>query len=119
MLKPIVWIFLLLAVLFGGTHLYATHASLYWYFWWFDIAMHFSGGVLITLGLFSLGTFKRIHRRPNIWLVLGVLIFAVVTWEVFEGYAGLSGDTLDTLQDMFLGVAGGLLTYAVFTKFKV
>jgi len=122
MLRPIVWIFLLLSSLFMLTHLFAMYASLYWYYSWFDIVMHFSGGVLIGVGLHALGTFSRIKKRPNRLVVFGVALLFVIVWEIFEWFAGLydpATHLIDTLHDIFNGLAGAFLAHEIIKKFKI
>ena len=50
-MSRLVILFLLSALAFAVTHLVATAGSLYWYYWWFDIVMHFWGGLLLGLGV--------------------------------------------------------------------
>ena len=119
MIQPIVVLFLLVSVTFGAVHLFAMYASLYCFYWWFDILMHSWGGILITLGLFSFGTFSRIKRKPTLLFTLAVLLFVVTVWELFEWRAGLFDPAThleDTLLDMFLGVAAGLITYYILKR---
>lgn len=122
MLHPIVWLFLLLSLAFTGVHMLAMQASLYWYYWWFDILMHFAGGVLITFGVHALGTFKRINRKPRFIHILIITFFFVIVWELFEWRAGLyetgTKQALDTLYDICNGYAGAIITYFVIKKFR-
>jgi hypothetical protein len=48
MIHPIVVFFLLMSSIFAGVHYAAMVANLYSYFWWFDIVMHFWGGLLLV-----------------------------------------------------------------------
>ncbi len=121
MLKPIVWIFLFIAGAFASVHMFAMYASLYWYYPWFDILMHFWGGLLIGLGLHALGTFSRINRRPNTLVVFFVAFLFVVVWEIFEWYSGVFDSVanyLDTIHDMFNGIIGALLAHQIIKKIK-
>lgn len=119
MIQPIVVLFILISAVFAIVHMFAVEASLYWYFWWFDIVMHSWGGVLITLGLFALGTFSRIRKQPSALFTLAVLLFVVTIWEVFEWRAGLfdpETHLVDTALDMILGTVAGLVTYVILKK---
>ena len=122
MLHPIVWIFLLLSSAFALLHSFAVQASLYWYYWWFDILMHFSGGVLITIGLHALGTFKRFNCKPKLKHVFWVTLAFVIVWEIFEYNAGLYepglAQWLDTGYDIFNGFAGAISAYFVIKKLR-
>lgn len=122
MIQPIVILFVVLAGIFAAVHQFAVEASLYWYFWWFDILMHFWGGLLIALGIFALATFRRLTFKPTLSVVFVVAVGFVVSWEAFEWYVGLFNPALhltDAVMDMFLGIAGALLGYLVLKRFKI
>ncbi|MCA9362105.1 hypothetical protein KC906_01900 [Candidatus Kaiserbacteria bacterium] len=122
MIHGIVIIFLLLATAFAAVHAFAVFASLYWYYWWFDIMMHFWGGTLLALGVFSLATFSRFHFTPTLKLMLGVLLCVTVCWEVFEWLVGLYDPEtylVDTAKDMVVGFSGGLLMYAMLRRYTI
>ena len=124
MVHRLVILFLLLSAIFAATHIFAMSASLYWYYWWFDIPMHFSGGILVGLGVHAFSTFSRLRFRPNLTLMLLVLAVATGLWEVFEGWAGLhdpdfSVFVLDTTKDVILGFAGGLLAHALLVRYTM
>lgn len=122
MVHGYVIIFLLLGSVFAFVHQVAVTASLYWYYWWFDIVMHFWGGILIGLGIHAICTFSFIHVRPILPLVLIVLAVFTGTWEVFEWSAGLwNVDTyvFDTIKDLTMGFGGGLLAHYVLNKYTI
>jgi hypothetical protein len=122
MIHGLVIIFLLLSALFALTHQLAVAASLYWYYWWFDILMHFWGGSLLTLGVYSLGTLSRLHFKPTVGIILFVLLLATVSWEVFERFAGLYDPQtylVDTIQDVLIGFSGGLLAHLVLRRYTI
>ncbi len=105
--------FSMLAVL----HQIALTLSLYWHFWWFDIAMHLFGGVVVALGLFTLADLRIIKSSL---LTLSKIVFFVlltaVAWEVFEYFAGVPiEDTFvsDTVLDMLMGLCGAVVGYYV------
>lgn len=124
MLQPIVIVFVLLAVVFAAAHALAISLSLYWYLWWFDSVMHFWGGFMVTLGLFSIATFSRFRTRPTLLFTLAALIVMTLVWEGFELWAGLvdpdpTVHLLDSTKDVLLGIGGGLIMYALFRRFKI
>jgi hypothetical protein len=83
--------------------------------------MHFSGGILIGIGLHALGTFSRIKRVPTDIFVFLFTLGVVLVWEAFELYVGLSDLSLhliDTIADIFNGIAGALLANSIIKKFK-
>ncbi len=122
MIHRYVVVFLFLASLFTATHIFALAASLYWYYWWFDVVMHFWGGALISLGVYALSTFSQLHFQPTLRIVLLVLLVATIAWEVFELLADLWQPTLyviDTIQDIILGFGGGLLAHGVLRAYTM
>lgn len=122
MINGYVVIFLLLGSIFAFVHQIAVTASLYWYYWWFDIVMHFWGGLLIGLGVHAICTFSFIHLRPTFSLLLIMLVLATSAWEIFEWSAGLwNADTyvFDTTKDVILGFSGGLLAHLVLSRYTI
>lgn len=84
--------------------------------------MHFWGGMLITLGVVSLTTFRRIRLQPTIGLIMSVALAIVISWELFEWQIGLLDPQLhwfDSLSDMILGLLGGLTGYVLFKRYKI
>jgi hypothetical protein len=122
MIQPIVIAFVFLALVFSLTHWIAVTTSLYWYYWWFDILMHFWGGLLIAFGIVSLTTFRSVRLRPTLRLIFGVSLLFVLAWEFFEWQVGLLDPQLhwlDSLSDISLGLLGGLTGYALFKRYKI
>jgi len=110
-------IFSFLAVI----HIIALELFLYWRFWWFDIPVHFIGGVVVALGVFTLHDLRIVipARLLQLVPVLLLVILAAMVWEVYEVLIGVSieGDAiLDTLTDVGMGILGGLVGYAVGTS---
>ena len=103
LLKTSLW--LVIAIFFLNSMAMKFH----WYFtiWWFDMPMHFLGGIFI--GLLALAFSPR---RPVLTAFLSVLMIGVL-WELFE----FSLDTfitynphnfLDTFSDLVFDLVGGL-----------
>ena len=86
------------------------------------MVMHFWGGILIVLGVYALSTFSKVHLKPTITVLLLVLAFTTVSWEIFEFFAGLwQPETylMDTAQDIVLGFGGGLLAHTVLSRYTI
>lgn len=107
-------IYLLIAFLFAWVHYLAMLSSLYWYYWWFDVVMHFWGGLLTGAGVIVLCGLKSVRIKPTLVLTLLTLLLVTVTWEAFEWYAGLYNPLVhmvDTIQDIGMGFCGGLIAF--------
>ena len=96
--------------------------KLYWYssIWWFDMPMHFLGGVWVGLILIYLFRVHGLSNKTILGLLLGVLLVGV-GWEFFEfafvnPIAGNPFNTLDTLSDIFFDLAGGAFALLYFLK---
>lgn len=96
----------------------------FWYslIWYFDIVMHFLGGVWV--GMFFLYVFTRGERQISIKrlfleVILATLVVGVL-WEFYEYYlsviSGSSWDLMDTLSDMFFDFLGGIVAYGYLYK---
>ncbi len=84
----------------------------YWYssIWWFDMPMHFMGG--LWLGLVFVWFFwgQEFNYKLVLKIILGVLIVGI-SWEVFEvllnNYTIRDPfSTLDTISDVCFDLAG-------------
>lgn len=120
--QAIVWIFLAIASLFASVHNFAVATSLYWYYWWFDIFMHFWGGMLVVLGVYALCSLKHVPLKPTSVLIFSTLIALMVVWEVFEWKIGLfdpANHTFDTIKDLFDGLLGGLVGYFLALRLRM
>ena len=119
MLKPIVGLFILLALVFAAVHTVAVKMSLYWYFSWFDVVMHLFGGLLIALGMVSLTSFRSVSLKPSLKLLLAFLFPIIISWEVFEWFAGLSHPATavyDVSKDLLVGFVGAIGGYWLIQK---
>ncbi len=86
----------------------------YWYYtiWFFDMLMHFLGGLWLALLFFVI--FPK--ALPTLSTIIKILVWVLVVgilWEIFEiifvNYvAQNSFNTTDTLSDICCDLAGGL-----------
>ena len=105
---------ILLAALISSAHILALSFSLYWILWWFDIPMHFFGGLWVALTSFwlyiTIGSDKNPSKRCTALIVLLGVFIVGIGWEIFEYASGLSlGENfiLDTTIDLIMDVLGG------------
>ncbi len=85
----------------------------YWYYsiWYFDMIMHFLGGLWVALAYLYLVSATDINQRL-VWKTLGAVLLIGVGWEIFEFYfinhvAENPFDQVDTLSDLFFDLLGG------------
>jgi len=115
MLQLTTIIFLIAFSTLAVAHNVAVHFTLYWYFWWFDIPMHLFGGVVLSLGFFTL---RDLHLFQNRYLTflktLSLVLGIALIWELFEHVIGVPVEAdfvLDTLTDLCMGLLGGAFGY--------
>jgi len=100
--------------------------KLYWYYsiWWFDMPMHFLGGLFIGLGCIWFLFHKELPLELSWKLVLKVFLSVLligVLWELFEIVfyqiiAQSPFHALDTIHDIFFDLAGGVFAIIFFFK---
>jgi len=101
-------------LIFAISVLHFLAQKFHWYFslWWFDMPMHFLGG--LWLGLFFIYWFS--FKEPSFRYIMGLLSFVFIIgmfWEFFElyfiNYVGQNSfSLLDTISDLFFDLSGGL-----------
>ncbi len=116
--KKLLFILFLLSALIAVLHLSALEYTLYFIYPWFDILLHFLGGVLIALIFLPLYIFlnkKNKKFRSKMFLILLSVSFAGIIgvfWEIFEFCAGIvptQNYALDMSLDIFMDIIGGIL----------
>jgi uncharacterized BrkB/YihY/UPF0761 family membrane protein len=112
-------------------HIAGTENNLYIKFWWYDVLLHYLGGMWIALATYWIAFHSRYISHPrntiaNIaLLVIGMTMLVGLGWEIFEYYFGISlapGEqyVIDTTQDFimdFLGAAT-IVVFVVLRKLK-
>lgn len=111
--------FLITASLWAAIHYIAMRLFLYWSIEWLDIPMHFIGGTVIALGVFTLRDLRivRVSFLSLAHVLLIVLLLALI-WEAYEYIFNIpmtlaDGFYVDTAFDLVLGLAGGWVGYYV------
>jgi hypothetical protein len=97
-------------------HGLGTFFSLYWHIAWYDSAMHFFGGVIVALGIYTMAdiSFPVPAIVFRLAAFMAVVLSVVVLWEIFELWAGVPVEDdffFDTAVDMILGLFGGFLGF--------
>lgn len=121
MLKLPTILFLISFLLLAVIHIVALNLFLYWRFSWFDIPVHFFGGAIVALGIFTLNDLRIYVTDRHISLVpVLVLVFMVaLSWEAYELFIGVPIEdnyVIDTITDLCMGLIGGLVGYSVATS---
>ena len=115
-------IFLIAFSTLAVLHNVAIHFSLYWYFWWFDIPMHLFGGVILSLGFFTLCDLHVLSRKHLTFIkTIGVVFCIALMWEFFEHFIGVPVEAdflVDTLTDIAMGLLGGTFGYVIGTSVR-
>ncbi len=112
------------AAIVGLGHLLALRDSLYWRYSWFDMPIHFFGGVVVALTFFFLVRFFTRHSlylrtgRLYTWGAFLASLIIGLMWEVFEWRAGLTvlneRTAVDTSGDIFMNVAGAIFALLIY-----
>lgn len=106
----------------------------YWNYWWFDMVMHFSGGVFVGLSVLYI-YFHSGYVSPRHHQALFIILFALalgaligVLWEFFEfgidlytqktinGITVMNQKVGDTLSDLFFDMFGAVSGSLAFLK---
>lgn len=113
--RHIIWYIGLVAILVGIGQEVAIEHSLYFSVWWFDIVMHFLGGLwiaLIALWFYKAFAGEDAESGKGYFVALVTVVVVGILWEVMEIWAGLTwthGDyKIDTVIDLIMDVVGAI-----------
>ncbi len=92
---------------------------------WFDMPMHYLGGIwagmlsLFFIITYVLPRYPTCSNTQRVLLVIGCVLAIGIGWEVFEFILGKVtyidfGDVADTISDLALDTIGGITALAVF-----
>lgn len=98
-------------------HIQGMASHLYMNYWFYDIILHFLGGVCVSLALFCIAKlFKISFILNNLWLLILSTFVIGFGWELFELAYGISGHdfgtreyNIDTVKDLIMDTLGGSL----------
>ena len=104
-LAYLIFLIFVLNFLAGKFYLYSS-------IWFFDMPMHFLGGLWLGLSFIYIFWSQSISYNLFIKIIIGVL-FIGISWEIFEliftNYIGqMPFNKLDTVSDLCFDLAGGL-----------
>lgn len=100
--------------------------SLYSIFWWYDMPMHFFGGLftglLVIVVFLRRQSFFEYSILKTSFIVLAAVLVIGVAWELYEHLfdivAGRNQIILDSISDIFFDLAGGLQAVFVYLRHK-
>lgn len=98
----------ILSLAIAVLHNWAIANYVYWRYVWFDVPVHYLGG--LTIGVF---TVTLLRERRVAWFV-AMVAAVIIGWEVFEYFFGIprqSNYWFDTSLDVLLGACGAILAY--------
>ena len=107
---------LALVSVLGLLQIIALQEFLYWRIWWFDLIMHFLGGIILGGIAVFFFTYIAPLRRFAFPVFLIVLIGVGIGWEVLEFSTGMytsQNYTLDTALDLLMDTLGAVLVYGL------
>lgn len=119
MLKLTTIFFVLSLAVLAMVHAISIHFYLYWKFIWIDIPIHFFGGAVVALGVFTAKDFIRTIPDRFLYVVpvMAAVIIVALLWELFEIAIGIPitepGYALDTMIDLVVGALGGFIGFLV------
>lgn len=112
-LTALLGILTLVAVL-GLLQVVALEQFLYWRIWWFDMVMHFIGGLIIGAVSVFITTYITPLKKYSFLVFLTLLVGVGVGWELLELTTGMFREenyTLDTSIDLLMDTIGAVVVY--------
>lgn len=107
-------------------HKFALDNHLYMQYWFYDIMMHFLGGVCIALLLYCISLFFNIsHLNNRISIIILYTLIIGIFWELFEVYYKIAGYPihtllykLDTTKDLIMDTLGSVFVWLIIKNKK-
>ncbi len=104
-------------------HAVAVKFSLYWEISWFDNLMHFFGGVVLSLLLYTLVDIRVLKARfvESFWRLITLVLIVVLSWEVLGVIILMQikdNFIIDTTSDVLFGIAGSILGWFIGRQLK-
>jgi len=124
--QPLFRFLFALIALIAVLHIVAFKLHFYWQFWWFDMLMHFLGGLWVGLSALWFIFFSGYVGpfRARLFNTFAVSLFSIVVvgsvWEFFELWIGFPTEenyTIDTTIDLIMDIVGAFTGY-VYVVFK-
>ena len=119
MFKPPFQNMLVVLVIIFVLHLISLRNDYYWLIWWYDIMMHFLGGVWVVLVLIWLNQLKAAAVVLTFKRVLTTIVVVGLAWEIYEllfdqTFIDAKGYGLDTVLDLITNTVGATAAYFLY-----
>lgn len=117
---------IVLLIFIASLNQIAISFHLYWLVWWFDILMHFLGGLWVGLSALWFVYFSDFlkffeYNKRNIFLISLITTIVVgLGWEVFEFIIEVdfsNGYWKDTIQDLIMDTIGAITASIILINF--
>ncbi|MFA5838641.1 MAG: hypothetical protein WC849_01755 [Candidatus Paceibacterota bacterium] len=117
-------ILFLLSFAISVLNIYAGRYFWYWRFSWFDLLMHFTGGVTVALILLYFSKAPGLKEKiKTASFILFSTVFIAIMWEVMEFLLdqNLFGKNyfFDTITDIFIALVGATIISIFSDKIKI
>ncbi len=104
-------------------HAIAVKFSLYWEISWFDNLMHFFGGIVLLLLLYTLVDIRILKARfvDSFKRVSALVLFVILGWEVLGVIILMrikENFIIDTTFDLIFGIAGSIIGWFIGRQLK-
>lgn len=119
---------LLVSILVSVLHFIALKFYLYWSTNWFDVLMHFLGGLVIGLIalylIYSFSISREYSEKHGFITIVHILSLVLVVglmwelWELFMGFSLVLEDLSDTILDLIMDTLGGLFAF-LYSRIKI
>lgn len=87
-------------------------------FWFYDIVMHFLGGLSVASLLHSMASVFNLSKIKNSVSIVVLTFIIGFAWEVFELYFNIAGHPfgslaykIDTVKDLIMDTIGALVVW--------
>ena len=121
------WESFFVLILIVVLHFLGSYFNWYWTYKWFDIPMHFLGGLWVALTALWIFCYfghisSIINYKTKIFFIVFLAIFIIgISWEIFELVGKITfmddvGYWTDTFGDLFNDFLGGMVAYFYFIR---
>jgi len=107
-------------------HISALNNYYYWIYSWFDLLVHFLGGMWVAVMALWIYFFSGLFRKPKMskviifWLSFLAVLSTSLLWEIYEvniwRHLSEPDFIVDTITDTLAALAGSYMAYTYFSE---